>query len=326
MLGALDANFRSKRLNQGFTKPGAGLLAEKSSVRMGRRRLCAAGRAPRAARGGDRRICRIQSRRKAGRICCRRGSTRLLAQFRTNAFTLKRRLMDEYPITSGVEDARTASFFQTPQGIARAAKNGEPRRDRSIRFCCSQFAEPRIHFAINCGSQRLSSNSPFGLRRELGWREHAAHGDAAVSRERVELPASDGSGAGASTSSRIFKMYAEQDFEGRSPAPLLNTRVGVLRFVADHTGVAVRVPSRITRSIYKHLRLGPERYRGGAAETWGRFLFHESVRNQFRRRRTASLREALSLTRGISGNRTLRMVHHQRNRPKALIISMLPRS
>jgi hypothetical protein len=142
-----------------------------------------------------------------------------------NAFTLHA-ILGEYPITS-VWKTRDGQFFQRRRHVA----GGRPVSldDIEHEILRGQFAEPRIHFAINCGSNgcppmRPSAYEGTRLRDTLRaateqflaseWNcrvDHAAR--------RVFI-------------SRIFKMYAG-DFAGAAGSTQ-EYRQGVLRFVAEH--------------------------------------------------------------------------------------------
>ncbi len=145
-----------------------------------------------------------------------------------NAFTLHA-IMAEYPITS-VWKTRDGQFFQRKRHIAggRAVSLDEIEHE----ILRGTFAEPRIHFAINCGSNgcpplRPSAYEGSGLRDTLRAATEQFLGsewncriDRATRRIFI---------------SRIFKMYAE-DFAG-TEGTSQEYRRGVLRFVAQHTGV-----------------------------------------------------------------------------------------
>src|SRR5512135_2836208 len=146
-----------------------------------------------------------------------------------NAFTLHA-IMAEYPITS-VWKTRDGQFFQRRRHIAGG--RAVSLDDIEHQILRGTFAEPRIHFAINCGSNgcpplRPAAYEGTGLRDTLRtateqflgseWNcrvDHAAH--------RIFI-------------SRIFKMYAE-DFAGTQGSSQ-EYRRGVIRFVAQHTGLA----------------------------------------------------------------------------------------
>jgi len=146
-----------------------------------------------------------------------------------NAFTLHA-ILAEYPITS-VWKTRDGQFFQRRRHVAGG--RAVSLDDIEHEILRGQFAEPRIHFAINCGSNGCPPMRPAAyegarLRETLGaaaeqflgseWNcriDHAAH--------RIFV-------------SRILKMYAE-DFAGEA-GTTEEYRRGVLRFVAQHTGVA----------------------------------------------------------------------------------------
>jgi Protein of unknown function, DUF547 len=145
-----------------------------------------------------------------------------------NAFTLHA-IIDEYPISS-VWKTRDGQFFQRRRHIAGG--RAVSLDDIEHEILRGTFAEPRIHFAINCGSNgcpplRPKAYEGAGLRETLRaateqflgseWNcrvDHAAR--------RIFI-------------SRIFKMYAE-DFAGKQGSSQ-EYRQGVLRFVAQHTGL-----------------------------------------------------------------------------------------
>jgi MoaA/NifB/PqqE/SkfB family radical SAM enzyme len=142
-----------------------------------------------------------------------------------NVFTLHA-IIAEYPISS-VWKTRDGQFFQRRRHNA----GGTPVSldDIEHEILRGEFAEPRIHFAINCGSNGCPALRPSaylgdGLAETLRtatrrfldneWNcrlDHAA--------KRVVV-------------SRIFKMYA-QDFAG-AQGSTRDYRLGVLRFVAQH--------------------------------------------------------------------------------------------
>jgi MoaA/NifB/PqqE/SkfB family radical SAM enzyme len=145
-----------------------------------------------------------------------------------NAFTLHA-IIAEYPITS-VWKTRDGQFFQRRRHVAGGRALSLDDIEHTILR--GTFGEPRIHFAINCGSNgcpplRPKAYDGRGLRDTLRqateqflgseWNcrvDHAAR--------RVFI-------------SRIFKMYAE-DFAGRQGSSQ-EYRRGVLRFVAQHAGL-----------------------------------------------------------------------------------------
>ena len=144
-----------------------------------------------------------------------------------NAFTLHA-ILAEYPISS-VWRARDGQFFQRRRHVAGG--RAVSLDDIEHEILRGRFAEPRIHFAINCGSNgcppmRPSAYEGAGIRDTL----RAATRRFLASEWNCRLDA----GARRVHVSRIFKMYAE-DFAG----PCNSTaeyRRGVLRFVAEHTG------------------------------------------------------------------------------------------
>ena len=145
-----------------------------------------------------------------------------------NAFTLDA-ILDEYPITS-VWKTRDGQFFQRRRHCAGG--RGVSLDDIEHEILRAEFAEPRIHFAINCGSNgcppmRPAAYEPGGLQATLRAATEtflASEWNCRVDRDarRVFI-------------SRIFKMYAE-DFAGKRGSTQ-EYRAGVLRFVAEHKGV-----------------------------------------------------------------------------------------
>ena len=182
-----------------------------------------------------------------------------------NAFTLYA-ITEEYPITS-VWKTRDGQFFQRRRHVAGG--HAISLDDIEHAILRSRFAEPRIHFAINCGSNgcppiRPSAFEGGGLRETLRTatqqflaNEWNCRIDDATRRIYV---------------SRIFKMYAE-DFAGASGTSA-EYRLGVLRFVAEHTGVAF---DRIAdfEVVYNTYDWGLNDSR--RAPHLGPILFHESV-------------------------------------------------
>jgi MoaA/NifB/PqqE/SkfB family radical SAM enzyme len=146
-----------------------------------------------------------------------------------NAFTLHA-ILEEYPLTS-VWKTRDGQFFQRRRHVA----GGRPVSldDIEHEILRRGFAEPRIHFAINCGSNgcpplRPSAFEPGGLRETLraaAERFLAQEWNLRVDHEARRI-----------FISRLFKMYAA-DFAGRAGSTR-DYRLGVLRFVAEHTGLA----------------------------------------------------------------------------------------
>lgn len=145
-----------------------------------------------------------------------------------NAFTLHA-IMEEYPITS-VWKTRDGQFFQRRRHLAGGRLVSLDDIEHTILR--SRFAEPRIHFAINCGSNgcppiRPSAFVGEGLRATL--RQATEQFLASEWNCRVDERARR------NYVSRIFKMYA-QDFAGAG-GTTAEYRLGVLRFVAEHSGV-----------------------------------------------------------------------------------------
>jgi hypothetical protein len=144
-----------------------------------------------------------------------------------NAFVLSA-VVEEYPIRS-VWKTRDGQFFQRRRH--RAGGRLVSLDDIEHRILRARFAEPRIHFAINCASNgcpplRPRAYEPGGLAetlREASERFLASEWNCRVDRE-----------AGRIYVSRLFKMYAE-DFAGDASSTE-EFRDGVLRFIAEHTG------------------------------------------------------------------------------------------
>jgi hypothetical protein len=182
-----------------------------------------------------------------------------------NAFTLHA-IMAEYPITS-VWKTRDGQFFQRRRHLAGGKLVSLDDIEHTILR--SRFAEPRIHFAINCGSNgcppiRPSAYEAAGLRDTLRTATQqflASEWNCRIDDRARRIYVS-----------RIFKMYA-QDFAG-SEGTSAEYRVGVLRFVAEHTGVPL---TRIAdyEVVYNTYDWGLNDTR--RAPRLGPILFHESV-------------------------------------------------
>ncbi|MBX3025093.1 DUF547 domain-containing protein [bacterium] len=144
-----------------------------------------------------------------------------------NAFTLDA-ILAEYPITS-VWKTRDGQFFQRRRH--RAGGRAVSLDDVEHEILRGEFREPRIHFAINCGSNGCPALRPAA---------YVGDGLQATLRQATEqFLASEWNcridhAARRIFVSRIFKMYAE-DFAGAA-ATTRDYRLGVLRFVAEHTG------------------------------------------------------------------------------------------
>jgi len=145
-----------------------------------------------------------------------------------NAFTLHA-IMQEWPISS-VWKTRDGQFFQRRRHCAGG--RAVSLDDIEHEILRGEFAEPRIHFAINCGSNGCPALRPTAyvgddLRQTLRtaterflaneWNCRIDHAS-----RRIFV-------------SRIFKMYA-QDFAGVQGSTQ-DYRLGVLRFVAQHLDV-----------------------------------------------------------------------------------------
>ena len=145
-----------------------------------------------------------------------------------NAFTLHA-IVAEYPITS-VWKTRDGAFFQRRRHLAGG--RAVSLDDIEHEILRGRFSEPRIHFAINCGSNgcppmRAAAFEPSGLNDTLQSateqflkNEWNCRIDDAQRRIYV---------------SRIFKMYAE-DFAGKE-GTADEYRRGVLAFIARHLAV-----------------------------------------------------------------------------------------
>lgn len=142
-----------------------------------------------------------------------------------NVFTLHA-ILAEYPITS-VWKTRDGQFFQRRRH--RAGGAAVSLDDIEHEILRGEFAEPRIHFAINCGSNgcpplRPSAYLGEGLRETLRGATRQfldSEWNCRIDHERRRVLVS-----------RIFKMYAE-DFSG-ARGTTRDYRLGVLRFVAQH--------------------------------------------------------------------------------------------
>ncbi|MDX2168649.1 MAG: DUF547 domain-containing protein [Deltaproteobacteria bacterium] len=147
-----------------------------------------------------------------------------------NVFTLAA-IVAEYPISS-VWKTRDGQFFQRRRHLAGG--RAVSLDDIEHEILRGEFREPRIHFAINCGSNGCPALRPAAYVGEQlaatlrgateqflanPWNcrvDHAAR--------RIFI-------------SRLFKMYAE-DFAG-ADGTTGDYRAGVLQFVAQHTGLSL---------------------------------------------------------------------------------------
>jgi len=145
-----------------------------------------------------------------------------------NLFTLAA-IMTEYPISS-VWKSRDGRFFERKCHIAGGRRRSLNEIEHEILR--GKLAEPRIHFAINCGSNGCPAMRPEayqaqGIRSTLRAATEqflASEWNCRVDDTRKTIHVS-----------RIFKMYAE-DFAGQQGSSA-DYREGVLRFVAEHAGV-----------------------------------------------------------------------------------------
>ncbi|HEY2664441.1 MAG TPA: DUF547 domain-containing protein, partial [Candidatus Binataceae bacterium] len=146
-----------------------------------------------------------------------------------NVFTLHT-IIQEYPISS-VWKTREGQFFQRRRHLAGGRLVSLD--DIEHQILRAQFIEPAIHFAINCGMNGCPALRPTAYQGE-GIRE--------TLRTTTERFLSNESNCRIDHQarrifiSRIFKMYAE-DF-GHRHGSTRDYRAGVLRFVAQHTGVS----------------------------------------------------------------------------------------
>lgn len=144
-----------------------------------------------------------------------------------NAFVLHA-VIAEYPIRS-VWKAKDGQFFERRRHDAGGRLVSLD--DIEHRILRARFAEPRIHFAINCASNgcppmRPNAFEPAGIRDTLG----AATQQFLASEWNCRLDPD----ARRIYVSRLFRMYAE-DFAGDADSTEAYRR-GVLDFVAAHTG------------------------------------------------------------------------------------------
>jgi hypothetical protein len=145
-----------------------------------------------------------------------------------NAFTLHA-ILAEYPITS-VWKTRDGQFFQKRRHVAGG--RAVSLDDIEHEILRGQFGEARIHFAINCGSNGCPPMRPAAYEGERLRETLRAAAETFLGSEwncRVDHDARR------IFVSRIFKMYAE-DFAG-AQGSTEDYRRGVLRFVAEHTGL-----------------------------------------------------------------------------------------
>ena len=146
-----------------------------------------------------------------------------------NAFVLHA-VMEEYPIRS-VWKVKDGQFFDRRRHDAGGRVVS--LNDIEHRILRARFAEPRIHFAINCASNgcppmRPQAYEAGGLRDTLDAATRqflASEWNCRVDAERRRISVS-----------RLFRMYAE-DFAGDVDSTEAY-RQGVLAFVAQHTGVS----------------------------------------------------------------------------------------
>ena len=147
-----------------------------------------------------------------------------------NAFVLHA-VIEEYPIRS-VWKVRDGQFFARRRHDAGGTRVSLD--DIEHRILRGRFAEPRIHFAINCASNgcppmRTEAYEPDGIRATLrsATRQFlASEWNCRVDRAHKRIYVS-----------RLFRMYAE-DFAGDVDSTEAY-RQGVLAFIAEHTGLSL---------------------------------------------------------------------------------------
>ncbi len=147
-----------------------------------------------------------------------------------NAFTLAG-IAAEYPISS-VWKTRDGRFFQ--QRKHQAGGRAVSLDDVEHTILRSGFREPRIHFAINCGSNGCPPVRPTAYRGE-GIDETLRRATEAFLQSEWNCRVDHA--ARRIHVSRLFKMYAE-DFAG-SGGTHEDYRRGVLTFIADHACLAL---------------------------------------------------------------------------------------
>lgn len=143
-----------------------------------------------------------------------------------NAFTLTA-IAEEYPLTS-VWKTRDGRFFQRRRHIA----GGEAMSLDDIEHTILRgaYAEPRIHFAINCGANGCPAVRPEAYR---GDGLHGTLSQATRAFLASEWNCRVDPAERKVFVSRVFRMYAE-DFAGAGGTKE-DYRRGVLGFVAEHT-------------------------------------------------------------------------------------------
>ena len=145
-----------------------------------------------------------------------------------NAFTLDA-IVDEYPIRS-VWKTRDGQFFQRRRHLAGGAALSLDDIEHEILR--SEFAEPRIHFAINCGANGCPAVRPSAYRGD-GLRDTLHEATKAFLANRWNCRVDHE--ARKVFVSRIFRMYAEDFAAGAGTTE--EYRRGVLGFVAGHAGL-----------------------------------------------------------------------------------------
>ncbi len=182
-----------------------------------------------------------------------------------NAFTLHA-IIDEYPITS-VWKTRDGRFFQRRRHLAGGRRVSLDDIEHEILR--GRFREPRIHFAINCGSNGCPPMRPAAY-------EGARLGET-LDRATAQFLGSEWNCRVDHTArrvfiSRIFKMYAE-DFAGDG-GTTRDYRRGVLEFVARHTGLVLEAIAdyEVVYNVYDWGLNDAAR-----APHLGPILFHEPV-------------------------------------------------
>lgn len=144
-----------------------------------------------------------------------------------NAFVLVA-VIEEYPIRS-VWKVRDGQFFTRERHLAGGTLLS--LHDIEHRILRGRFREPRIHFALNCASNgcppmRPQAFVPEDVLQTLGAATRqflASEWNCRIDHRLKKIFVS-----------RLFRMYAE-DFAGEANSTA-EYRLGVLRFVAEHTG------------------------------------------------------------------------------------------
>ena len=242
-------------------------------------------------------LAAAQPGERPGALPDRRGSARLLAQRvqRLHAGTRSS------PSTRSRRCGRRATASSSNAAATRAGGRAVSLDDIEHEILRGEFAEPRIHFAINCGSNGCPPMRPRPI-----------DGDGLCARRcappREQFLARSGTAAStmprAASTSRASSRCMREDFAGASGSTRgLPPRRAALRRRAPGS----RSRDRRLRGRLQHLRLGPERRRI-AQPHLGPILFHEPVEHfnpgDTRAARAASLRRATSATAPARGARS----------------------